>query len=374
MAITKTESKELPWRVDYRDPSGRRHRRSFKTKREATAYESEQKQRLAMGSWVDPSLANKTTVNEVYLMWRERVSTVGARGRRPVGPKTLAGYEWLWSKHMKPRWEHAFLASVTYTEVSDWIAGMQVGNSTRAQVANVFGRIMGEAVRRKMLPTNPTKDAAGNRDYVPEVRRKTHAYLTMQQLTLLAEQFDPPYDLMVVLAGVCGPRWGELTALTPEDVELGVRPMLTIDKAYTDVRGNLHLGTTKTVESRKVPMPRVVAERLAAHMSGSSTPTIFRSPTGLLLRASNFRQRVWDPALASAKKLDMSIPDITFHGLRHTAVSLAIKGGANVKVVQAIAGHKSATITLDTYAGLFVDDLHDSASRLNDSLVGAGWK
>ncbi|WP_346921364.1 tyrosine-type recombinase/integrase [Glutamicibacter creatinolyticus] len=373
MAITKTESKDKPWRVDYRDPSGKRHRPAFKTKKEAMAYEAEQKQRLATGTWVDPAVAQKTTVAELYRLWHERVSTVGARGRRPVGPKTLAGYEWLWRKHMAPRWEHAFLASVTYEEVSDWVASLEVGNSTKAAVANVFGRIMSEAVRRRMLPLNPTKDAAGNRDYVPEVRRKGHTYLTMPQLLLLSERFEPPYDLMVVLAGVCGPRWGELTALTPDDVELGSQPMLTINKAYTDVQGRLHLGDTKTIEERNVPMPRLVADRLAKHLEGATAPTVFRSPTGLVLRASNFRTRLWTPAVEEAQRLDKSFPNLTLHGLRHTAVSLAIRGGANVKVVQAIAGHKSATITLDTYAGLFMDDLHDSASRLNESLRASGW-
>ena len=49
---------------------------------------------------------------------------------------------------------------------------------------------------------------------------------------------------------------------------------------------------------------------------------------------------------------------LTPHELRHTAASLAIKPGANVKVVQQMLGHASAAITLDVYAGLFADNLH----------------
>jgi integrase len=44
-----------------------------------------------------------------------------------------------------------------------------------------------------------------------------------------------------------------------------------------------------------------------------------------------------------------------------------------VKVVQRIAGHASATMTLDTYAGLFDHDLHDSAGRLNSALEKLDW-
>ena len=41
------------------------------------------------------------------------------------------------------------------------------------------------------------------------------------------------------------------------------------------------------------------------------------------------------------------------HELRHTAASLAIASGADVKVVQQMLGHKSATMTLDVYGHLF---------------------
>jgi integrase len=68
----------------------------------------------------------------------------------------------------------------------------------------------------------------------------------------------------------------------------------------------------------------------------------------------------------------LSIADIerlTPHDLRHTAASLAISSGANVKAVQRMLGHKSAAMTLDTYADLFDDDLADVAERMNQGGV-----
>jgi integrase len=53
------------------------------------------------------------------------------------------------------------------------------------------------------------------------------------------------------------------------------------------------------------------------------------------------------------------------HELRHTAASLAIAAGADVKVVQKMLGHKSATMTLDQYGHLFDDRLDDVADRLD---------
>ena len=42
--------------------------------------------------------------------------------------------------------------------------------------------------------------------------------------------------------------------------------------------------------------------------------------------------------------------------LRHTCASLAISAGANVKVLQTLLGHKTATLTLERYGHLFPDD------------------
>jgi len=52
------------------------------------------------------------------------------------------------------------------------------------------------------------------------------------------------------------------------------------------------------------------------------------------------------------------------HELRHTAASVAIASGADVKVVQQMLGHASAAMTLDQYGHLFGDRLDDVADRM----------
>ena len=74
----------------------------------------------------------------------------------------------------------------------------------------------------------------------------------------------------------------------------------------------------------------------------------------------------------AARQADPTFPRITAHALRHTAASLAISAGANVKVVQRMLGHASAAMTLDVYADLFDDDLTGVADRL-DETVGKMW-
>jgi integrase len=60
---------------------------------------------------------------------------------------------------------------------------------------------------------------------------------------------------------------------------------------------------------------------------------------------------------------------MTPHDLKHTAASLAVSAGANVKALQRMLGHKSAAMTLDTYADLFEDDLGSVADRLNERVL-----
>ena len=62
-------------------------------------------------------------------------------------------------------------------------------------------------------------------------------------------------------------------------------------------------------------------------------------------------------------------PTITPHDLRHTAASLAVSAGANVKAVQRMLGHAKASMTLDVYADLFDDDLDVVADRLDAAII-----
>jgi integrase len=59
------------------------------------------------------------------------------------------------------------------------------------------------------------------------------------------------------------------------------------------------------------------------------------------------------------------VQSITPHDLRHTCASLAVSAGVNVLALQRMLGHKSAKVTLDTYADLFDDDLDAVAVTLN---------
>ena len=66
---------------------------------------------------------------------------------------------------------------------------------------------------------------------------------------------------------------------------------------------------------------------------------------------------------------------MTIHDLRHTAASLMVKSGANVKAIQRRLGHTLAAMTLDVYADLFNDDLDSvGGGSMNELLLQSALK
>lgn len=83
------------------------------------------------------------------------------------------------------------------------------------------------------------------------------------------------------------------------------------------------------------------------------------------MRLPNSRDGWFAASVKRAQRADPSFPRVTPHDLRHTAASLAVSAGANVKAVQRMLGHASAAMTLDVYSDLFDDDLNAVSKALD---------
>ena len=159
-------------------------------------------------------------------------------------------------------------------------------------------------------------------------------------------------------------RWGEATALHVRDVDLN-RRRVDVHENAVEVSGTIHVGTPKTGEARSVPFPPFLAPLLAA-LTENKTPSQLVFGDGDSYLHQPDRRRGWYvSAIARSQAIDKDFPRVTIHDLRHTAASLAISAGANVKAVQRMLGHSSAAMTLDTYADLFDDDLTRVALALD---------
>jgi integrase len=89
---------------------------------------------------------------------------------------------------------------------------------------------------------------------------------------------------------------------------------------------------------------------------------VFATLRGTPLHESNFNRRVWRPALERAGFAGVGY---RFHDLRHTCVSRLVAAGADVKLVQAVAGHASPMITLSRYSHLLDARITEAADRFD---------
>ena len=97
-------------------------------------------------------------------------------------------------------------------------------------------------------------------------------------------------------------------------LDLG-RRRIEVVEAITEVHGRVVVGTTKAHQRRSVPIPRFLADELAAHLADQAPDDlVFTAPEGGVLRNTNFRPRFFGPAAEKA-----GLARLTPHELRHTA-------------------------------------------------------
>ena len=141
----------------------------------------------------------------------------------------------------------------------------------------------------------------------------------------------------------------------------------TIAENAVQAGASIHVGTPKAHKQRTVPLPEFLVTHLARQCEGKRREELlFPGEDGRHLRRPHPTSGWFAKAVAA-----WGIPRATPHDLRHTAASLAVSAGANVKAVQKMLGHASAAITLDIYADLFDDDLEAVATALDQARISA---
>jgi integrase len=279
----------------------------------------------------------------------------------------VAGYRSLLDVVVLPRWGDVSLREVTFEDLQEWVAGLSVNGSTRLdgkglsasrviQAHQVIGAVLKYAVKAKHLPASPADGIE-----LPRKHEVDQRYLTHEQPHRVAVASGRLRTLVLVL-GYCGLRFGEATALPVGDVNLKTR-RIRVRRSVTNVRGKgLVEGATKNHSARTVPVPKFLAPLLATEIGNrADTELVFGSRRGGYLTVGEVRW-VFDPAVKA-----VGIDGLTPHELRHTCASLAIAAGANVKVLQTLLGHKTATLTLDRYGHLFPDDLGKIADAFDEA-------
>lgn len=341
------------WRARYRGPDRKERSKHFPRKLDAERFLAGIEVAKTRGEWIDPTLS-RVTVGAWIPQWLE--------SQVQLKPTTRLRYEGLVSKQILPTWAKVKLAEVTPADVASWVGKLSASGLAPATVRyahRVFALALKHAVLDGRLARNPAEGVA-----LPRVKARPKRFLSHVEVECLARECGDHAPVIYFLA-YTGLRWGEAIALRVSDLDL-MRRRVHVNRAMAEVRGRAVVGTPKDHEIRSVPLPAFVTDMLVPVVAGRDQDALVfpASDAVSFLRNGNFRSRVFDDAARRA-----GVDGVTPHGLRHTAASLAVQAGASVVLVSRMLGHASVSVTLDVYAGLFVDDLDAVAEHLNDAKI-----
>jgi integrase len=346
------------WRVRWVDSTGAERTKIFQRKPDAQAYLNGLTADVHRGEYVDPRKSSETfgSVAEQWFATKQHRK-----------PKTVAGYRSLLDTVILPRWEGVPLKRLDYESYSTWLGALSVDGGQRGsglsasritQTHQLVGAVLKYAQRTGKVAKNVALEIKRDED-LPEQHERERRYLSHAELLLLAKAADR-FETLTLVLGYCGLRFGEAVALRRRHV--GDR-VLTVRSSATAVTGRgIVESTTKTKRDRHVPVPEPVWKRLQAELPTDPNDLVFPSRKGGFLPLGEYRW-AFDNACD-----EVGIEGLVPHGLRHTTASLAISAGANVKVVQRLLGHATASMTLDRYGHLLNDDLSGVADALGKAI------
>lgn len=371
---TDTRGKTL-YRVNYRTPERKQTtKRGFITKRAAQDFAATVHVSKLRGEYIDES-EGKVTVGSLGVGWLARQTHLKASSARTV--------DVAWRVHVAPRWAEVRIADIRHSAVQQWVSDMSAksGPVTVIRAFGVFASILDEAVKDRRLIANPARGVK-----LPRKGKAEHSYLTDDQVWHFAREAGPAKGAIVLVLAYCGLRWGELAALRVSDVDM-LRRRIHVRRNAVNVGGKVVVGTPKTHELRTMTFPKFLTEPLAAACAGKARDALvfpnargdyakspgartwFSHAVARCIEATAELRAVEVDSIGAAETLEF--PRVTPHDLRHTAASLAVSAGANVKAVQKMLGHASAAMTLDTYADLFDSDA-EAVADAHDSRVSQG--
>jgi integrase len=351
----RTRNGKVTYRVRYRSPDGRQRSKVFDRSIDAKRWLHGTEHAKDTGRYVDQARA-KVPFDKAAERWH--ATTTG------LAPTSRRDYRMLLDHQVLPFFGTTPVGAIDDVMVKEWLASMATtGLSAKRRRAahGVLRLVLGFAG----LGRNVASEVKA-----PKVQKRERVILTAEQVEALAAAITPPFGTLVRFAAWTGLRPEETTALRLRHLD-PLHGTVRVAEAAPLLEGRLVFGPCKTHEARTIHLPGFLQLELEGYLEarGSLGPDafLFTMPRGGPLRENRFVADHLKPALRRA-----GLPPMRAYDLRHTAASLAIRAGANVLTVSKLLGHAKPSITLDTYADLFGDELEALAKVLDRAHASRG--
>jgi integrase len=349
------EAKEA-WIADFVDGAGKRHIRTFAQKRKADAYAA--KVKVAVNAGTHVALDANLTVADVAQKW---IASVEAQGRERT---TIVQYREHVDLHIVPRIGRLRLAKLTSSHVEAFRDGLLSGVGDHKALSRPMCRKVLVSLKSMLRVVHYShlfdgvKIGGGKRD-----KRKLEPgrdIPTPAEVKRLVEATkSPKLRTLLKLVASTGLRASELRGLRWSNVDLKAGELHVRQRAD---RFN-KIGAPKTDGSRRtIPlgpdMVLTLKEWKLACPKGE-LDLVFPNASGGIASLEGIMQSLAPVMLAAGVVKKDGRPKYGMHAFRHFFASWCInpadRGGRELpaKVVQALLGHSSITMTLDVYGHLF---------------------
>lgn len=349
--------------VRLRDRQGRTYTTTFRTKREAEAFEDQERTDQRRGAWVDPR-HQALTFGELADRWLE--ANPAKRG------SSYARDESIVRVHLKPALGETAIGLVSKPDVqalvNEWSTRMKP--RTVRRMYGVLRAVLAYAVDSDYLGRSPCRGIK-----LPEVGAIVRHVVDADELAALVAALGPDYGLMSVLGVVLGLRWGEVAGVRVCDVDVLRRAVTVTEQVTRGRKGATVTGPPKSEAGRRtLALDDELVELLAAHMArrgltaADAGAHLFAAPAGGPLEYSHWRHRVWLPACLEAGLGRMEkrrYTGLQFHDLRRANATAMALDGVDEKTAQTRLGHTDIRLTLGLYAQATSEGDQRAAERLS---------
>ena len=345
----RTTSKgEVRYLVGWREPDGTRKHESRRTKAEADRLKRQIEDQLDKNEYVQK--ANREVPLATYIS--DLIASDESVG--VMRGSTAYGYRKDLTVHIAPAIGQRPIGNITTDQLRQFFGNLKCGPSAKAKVHRLLAKAFNTAVKEGRLPRSPL--AAIPR---PKEPRTEKPLPTIDNVAAIADAADPAYRVPILVAAFAGLRSGEIGGLRLQDIDFEQRK-INVRQAVRTEGGQRVIGELKSDSSRRTLPVGSITDEIARHIE------LFPPADDGRIFTTNGHKGIvthgtMNKAVRAAATRAGVEPVPNAHLLRHFTASLLIRAGASIKQVQRFMGHATATMTLDTYADLWPEDLNELA-------------
>lgn len=330
---------ERRYDVRLRDPGANTYTRTFRTRREAEAFEVSERASRARGAWLDPRRA-EVTLRETATVWLD-----ANPGKRP---SSRARDDSALRTHIFPVLGDRTIGSLTPSDIQRCVNAWSEAMAPRSvrRVYQTLAAVLNSTVLNDALARSPCRGIQ-----LPEIEPVERPVLSPDELLDLAEALGAEYEGMAFLGAVLGLRWGECAGLKVGRIDFERQTISVAQQVTRGAGGRSVLGPPKSAAGRRtLAAPTHLMELMKDRLERQGriadvNAFVFTSSSGEHLDYSNWLHRIWYPARERA-----GLEWLQFHDLRRANATGLVLEGVDIKTAQARLGHTDPRLTLAVYA------------------------